>query len=507
VLQRDGGAAVGDDLEWHRVTIAPLHRGTAAVWLVTAVDITDLKAAMVRLEAQLDLQTNLVNMTEDCIKVISPSGRLVAMNNAGCRSLGVPVDSSFGMEWLKLLPERVFSAGESALAEARAGFTARFTGYSELEGNELKVWDNALTPICAADGTVTSIVCVSRDITREHVAVEGLRLSQERLLVATRMGGLGLWDYDLANDVLSCDETWHTILGGDPAHPVRKLADFRPFIHPEDVERVSEVRETAAELIASNRDYATTFRIVRPNGTQRWVRSAACLLKNIDGQPIRAVGFIVDVTETIEGERALKDSNHWLETERTRLMQETHEDPLTRVPNRRALDQEMARVCLRAQRAHDSVVVGMIDIDYFKRFNDHYGHLEGDKVLRRVAAALTSAARRSDFIARYGGEEFAFVLESMEAPSAAIERLIEAVARLQIPHAASPLGRLTVSLGAVVAVGGDMSAEALLRSADAVLYLAKAAGRNCWMMRTFEEVLGDSPDSVKREPTREEGST
>jgi diguanylate cyclase (GGDEF)-like protein len=202
---------------------------------------------------------------------------------------------------------------------------------------------------------------------------------------------------------------------------------------------------------------------------------------------IRAIGFILDVTESLHDERALRDANRFLEEERDHFERQSHEDPLTRIANRRALDLELARVCARAGRSSEVVVVGMIDIDYFKRFNDRYGHLHGDEILCRVAWALKAASRTSDFVARYGGEEFAFILEAAQSPEVAVECLFDAIARLDIPHDDSPHGRITASCGAVVADGtAGWDADGLLRSADAMLYIAKATGRNRYVVTPAE---------------------
>lgn len=472
---------------WHRVDVQSVRTDGGDGLLWTCVDIDDLKKAASRLEAPNVLQHGMLDLVQDCIKLISPDGRLLMMNRAGCRALGIPADSPLGMEWLSLLGERSREPGDAALVAARDGVATRFVGYSE-GADGMRAWDNALTPIHGAGGKVASIACVSREVTRDHAATEALRLNQERLLVATRMGGLGVWDYDIEHDVLCCDETWHAIVGADPAvRPVRCLADFVPYVYAEDVERVCQVRETAADLIAQDRDYAVTFRIVRPDGTLRWVRSAACLSKNAHGVATRAVGFILDVTESLHDERALRDANRFLVEERDHFARQSQEDPLTRIPNRRALDQELARVCARVDRGAEAVVVGMIDIDYFKRFNDRYGHLHGDEMLCRVAWALKAASRSSDFVARYGGEEFAFILESAQSPEVAVERLLDAITRLDIPHDDSPHGRITASCGAVVADGASgWDADRLLRSADAMLYIAKSTGRNRYLVRPAE---------------------
>lgn len=420
----------------------------------------------------------LLDVCQDCIKLISPAGDLIYMNRAGRQALGIAEDSSFGMAWLSLLPEEVRQSAGEALAAARQGTPSHFTGYSQLPGRSLQVWDNSLTAVTGPDGGTTAILCTSRDITAERSAQDALRQSQERLVVASRVGGLGIWDYDIASDVLFCDETWYRIMGRDPNPPIRCIADFRPLIHPEDVDRATEVVETAAGLIAQNRDYAITFRIVRPDGDIRWVRSAACLVQDLSGKPIRAIGFVVDITDTLRGEMALRDANRLLEEERDSLAQQCMEDPLTRIANRRYLDSELLRICRRAVAGHESIAVAMIDIDHFKAYNDHYGHLEGDGVLRRIATTLKAGARPTDFVARYGGEEFAFILHPAGRTDEVFERLVAAIEALAIPHPRSAHGKITISCGCVVQ-RGELEPSMLLKAADEALYRAKAAGGNC----------------------------
>ena len=158
-------------------------------------------------------------------------------------------------------------------------------------------------------------------------------------------------------------------------------------------------------------------------------------------------------------------------------------DGLTGVCNRRYFDEYLARECGRANRVGSSLSVALVDVDLFKRYNDHYGHQAGDECLRRVAVAMKSSLKRpGDICARYGGEEFALVLPDTDAAgalhlaNALRQRLLEA----HIEHAASSVGPLlTISVGVSTrppeAVG---SAAALLREADAQLYTAKSRGRD-----------------------------
>lgn len=331
-----------------------------------------------------------------------------------------------------------------------------------------------LSPVAGTD----AVLCVSRDVTGERHALEALQASEERLAIALRVGGMGVWDYDIVEDRLTCDEQWYRIMGRDPRRPVRSMADFQPFVHPEDRQRTTEVEAVAAELVASDEDYAIEFRIVRPDGEVRWVRSAAHI-EHVDGTPRRAVGFVVDITEARRRESELRDAHQALVEERTVLSRQSLEDPLTGVPNRRHLDGELHRVWERAQRSASPICVAMIDVDHFKEFNDRYGHAPGDDALRRVAGALRSTVRGGDLVARYGGEEFACLLVDSPDPAQVLDRLVRAVSDLAIAHEAAPAGCVTISCGAVVAHGSlDLTSVDLLRASDAALYEAKAAGRN-----------------------------
>lgn len=157
-------------------------------------------------------------------------------------------------------------------------------------------------------------------------------------------------------------------------------------------------------------------------------------------------------------------------------------DPLTGVANRRRFDEVLADEWRRAERTAAPVAVMMIDIDHFKLYNDHYGHAAGDAVLRSVAVELQNGFNRAgEFFARYGGEEFVALLPSTSLPDAVTRAkgLCARVRGLNIPHARSSHGAVTVSIGASAAIPhADSSAAALVAEADQALYEAKRAGRN-----------------------------
>jgi diguanylate cyclase (GGDEF)-like protein len=156
-------------------------------------------------------------------------------------------------------------------------------------------------------------------------------------------------------------------------------------------------------------------------------------------------------------------------------------DPLTDLGNRRALEEDLALLEARVTRYGHRSCMALIDIDYFKAFNDTYGHLAGDQVLCSVAEQLKEQARGGDAVYRYGGDEFVclFPEQSLDTGAIAVQRMRAGVERLVVPHAGSSLGMLTVSAGlALLDPGKARSVNDVLKEADAALYRAKELGRN-----------------------------
>ena len=157
-------------------------------------------------------------------------------------------------------------------------------------------------------------------------------------------------------------------------------------------------------------------------------------------------------------------------------------DGLTGIPNRRAFDEQLRREWFRALRNQTLLSLVMSDIDFFKAYNDAYGHLGGDDCLKQVATALFASMRLSDFAARYGGEEFVCILPETDNEGALItaERIRINVESLKIPHGESSVSPfVTLSLGvATLKLTEDFTPDSLIKMADTMLYMAKNKGRN-----------------------------
>jgi diguanylate cyclase (GGDEF)-like protein len=182
----------------------------------------------------------------------------------------------------------------------------------------------------------------------------------------------------------------------------------------------------------------------------------------------------VDVTELVQKGRMLEASN-------MRLMQQSNMDPLTGLANRRSFDEAVSAECQRASRAQVHLSLMLVDIDHFKLFNDHYGHLAGDECLRRVASVLHRCMRRAgEMVARYGGEEFVVLLPGSDAERAcnAARQCLERMQAEGIAHASSPTaGHVTLSIGVASARDHSLEPSSILNAADAAMHRAKSGGR------------------------------
>ncbi len=190
-----------------------------------------------------------------------------------------------------------------------------------------------------------------------------------------------------------------------------------------------------------------------------------------------------ELARRMEHERQLMTANRKLEADNQNLLRLSVVDAVTSVANRRCFDQTLDRVWRSSLRHRLEVALIMIDVDFFKLYNDRLGHPAGDECLRSVAKGLTGALMRpDDFLARYGGEEFAVILPRTDLKGAAVvaDRLSAGIQELFIAHPASPVAdHLTVSQGLACIVPEPMSAPSVLVAmADEALYDAKRSGRN-----------------------------
>ncbi|MBF2079006.1 MAG: diguanylate cyclase [Synechococcales cyanobacterium T60_A2020_003] len=218
------------------------------------------------------------------------------------------------------------------------------------------------------------------------------------------------------------------------------------------------------------------YRFLHRDGTVIWVMARCVFTFDDRGENTGSVGSLTDITRQKEIELELELANQELE----RL---ANLDGLTEVANRRYFDQFLDQEWLRLRRSQHPLSLLMIDIDCFKAYNDTYGHVQGDQILKTVAQLLDGVIRRpTDLVARYGGEEFVIVLPDTDAAGAnhLADEILREIHGLAIPHQGSSVKDfLTLSIGLGSQVPAmERSPDDLILQADQALYLAKIQGRD-----------------------------
>jgi diguanylate cyclase (GGDEF)-like protein/PAS domain S-box-containing protein len=256
---------------------------------------------------------------------------------------------------------------------------------------------------------------------------------------------------------------------------------YTTVTHPDDLQKMQKLLNDCRGGVETA---ALSYRCMRKDGSYIWFESNISLFH--DAETGEAAGFVYvlrDISERKLAEEKLQEAFNTVE-------QLALADGLTGVANRRLLDETLGREWARAARDGTLLSVLLIDVDYFKPYNDLYGHLAGDTCLKALANAIQAVLRRPpDLLARYGGEEFVVVLPNTPhaGAEAMSERVLRAVEQCCISHAGSPYGSVSVSIGCAT---GFASLESdpceLLKAADAALYRAKAAGRNRVDVATVE---------------------
>ena len=262
------------------------------------------------------------------------------------------------------------------------------------------------------------------------------------------------------------------LLGWTPESWV-SVEDWAARMHPEDQAQVVGFCVARSQEGA---DHEADYRALTRDGQYVWIRDVVHVVLDDQGNVSALAGFMFDIRERKRSEEKLAELQKTLE-------ELSYKDGLTGVANRRMFDQVMEREWATARRNQQPLSVILLDIDYFKQYNDHYGHLQGDQCLRRVAQALLRVSTRErDFLGRFGGEEFILILPGTDAMSAAAvaERCRKLIFDQAITHEGLGVAEtLTISAGvATIVPSGNGDRVEFIETVDKRLYQAKLKGRN-----------------------------
>ena len=249
--------------------------------------------------------------------------------------------------------------------------------------------------------------------------------------------------------------------------------DWAERIHPEDRQRTVDFCIAQSQ---QGMDHEADYRALTPDGDYVWIRDVVHVIRKADGSVDCLVGFMFDIDERKRAEDKILQLQKELEAL-------SYRDALTGIANRRMFDRMFEVEWSKARAVGEPLSLIIVDIDFFKQYNDRYGHPRGDACLQAVARVLDEgAARTRDLCARLGGEEFALLLPATDEAAAlgVAERCARMLARAALPHEASSVAPVvTCSMGVATLVPGAHDEPArLVDMADTRLYQAKRNGRD-----------------------------
>jgi diguanylate cyclase (GGDEF)-like protein/PAS domain S-box-containing protein len=378
-----------------------------------------------------------------------------------------------------------------------------------------------LVPHIEEDGNLQHIICIQTDISthkqlstqlsvsnqelNNHLEIEktALQESKDRFNLALKAIGDGVWDWNIHTGEIYFSERWKSMLGYKKNEIEHPFYAWQQLIHPDDLGNMLMTWIHYVEGTLDN--YQLEYKMKTKDGSYIWVQSKGVCQFDEHGTPCRMAGSHTDVDKQKITENELEQYHQHLEelvADRTRELAQANEslrrlatlDGLTGLPNRRTFDSTLEHEWKRCKQENIPLALVMIDVDFFKNYNDTFGHQAGDNVLIKVAAAFAKTLKRpTDFVARYGGEEFCMILPM--ADSIGAEKMAEE-ARLAIESLAMPTANpvvspcVTVSLGIAVCIpdinNEEINYDTLLHAADDALYEAKERGRNRCNLSSFD---------------------
>ena len=329
-------------------------------------------------------------------------------------------------------------------------------------------------PYDRTDATLLGeLLQVTRELLDRHEVQSRLQHSEENLRRAQEIAHVGSWHLNLADAQLEWSEETYRIFGLPQGERI-VAGELLARVHPDDRARVAAARAAALR----GEPYDIEHRILTadsPETPVKWVNERVQIVHDEGGKPCAAIGTVHDISASKAAEENI-----------ARLEQI---DALTGLPNRRSFVQSLERAVARADRLGQRLSLLIADLDLFKNINDGFGHAVGDRLLEAVALRLRELAGPQACLARLGGDEFALLIENSGAGMEDAARAETLIAELTRPFVLDDVGEVCVSasVGISSCPQDGTEAHALLRNADAALYLAKAQGRG--LARCYEVSL------------------
>ena len=438
-------------------------------------DITERK----RIENELrSNEANLRKLFDDNTSVMllvdQTTGRIIDANMAASRLYGYPREQlmHMGIEQINTLPPEHIAEERQ---RAASGERKVFYFSHRLASGEIRDVEVHTTPLERNGRPI--LLSIILDITQRKHAEEKLRESEERLRLAFTASNQGWFDVDLRSGDIRVSPEYARMIGYEPEELHSNLQNWLNNVHPDERDALLTALE---DCIAGTAPCSMEYRRRSKSGDWRWIRSIGKVVQWDEKQrPLRMIGIHTDITERKEMEEQIRQLAFF--------------DPLTRLPNRRLLNDRLSRAMATSKRSGRYCALMFADLDNFKPLNDTHGHEAGDLLLIEVAERLSKCVREADTVARFGGDEFVIMIgeldanrsESVAQARVVAEKIRVALARPYVLAAQADDGGLktiehhcSASIGVALFINHAASQGDVLKAADIAMYAAKEAGRN-----------------------------
>ncbi|MGB3614357.1 MAG: VC_2705 family sodium/solute symporter, partial [Elainellaceae cyanobacterium] len=311
------------------------------------------------------------------------------------------------------------------------------------------------------------VLVIVRDITEAAQAEEALRASELRWQFALEGAGDGVWDWNPQTNAVFFSPQWKKMLGYAAEERINRLDEWESHIYPEDSDRHQIALE--CHLAGQTPTYQSEYRMRGKDGQCRWFLARGKVIEwTPDGDPLRVIGTHTDISP--------------LKQVQEQIIYNALHDPLTNLPNRKLLTEQIELTLEQARRSKTyEYAVLFIDLNRFKLVNDSLGHAVGDQLLVAIAQRLTARLRETDLVARLGGDEFVILLKAVSHLDQVIQIVEGILADSQTPLLINNREIvISLSIGVVLGLPSYHQASDVVRDADIAMYQAKAQGLNLY---------------------------